>query len=223
MADRPQEKPPTRTFRKFIPCLSALENRLSPSAAGHASFLGPQVSNDHGVAIQTGPLLGVTVNRPGRNTVRVGYDGSGHAQVKWNGGHSSTYTGVAIVDIHAQGGRKNKFTFALVGSASAAAPLAAGAGGHAETAAAPRGRASLRMLARAASQNHGNAVQSGAILTVDVADARGNSVQLSDAGAGGIQVAWNGGPPHSFTGISSIIIHALRARNDQIIFTGPVV
>jgi hypothetical protein len=176
------------------------------------------------VAIQTGNLLGVTVNQPGTNTARMNYNGTGNVQVKWNGGHLHSFSGVNTVDIHAQGGRRNKLTFSLTGPAGPALALFAAATGHAGTASVAEGAARhLRVQSSTLPKNHGGAVQSGTVLTVDVDDAKGNSVQLSDSGRGNIGVAWNGGPAHSFTGITMIVVHANRARNDQVIFTGPIV
>ncbi len=124
------------------------------------------------------------------------------------------------MDIHSQGARKNQFTFNLTGRAAAAINLAARpslvSGAVAETAAS---RPQIRVLHRGTAKNHGNATQSGAILSVNVDDPKGNSIQINDAGSGTILVAWNGGAVHSFSGITTIVVNAGKARNDQVIFT----
>jgi hypothetical protein len=217
MSERSREKA-TRLVRKFMPGVRQLEGRLLPGAGAV-----PQLSTRGGDAIQTGTLLGVTVDPFGPNTVRVMYNGTGYVQVKWNGGHFHSFSGVGTVDIHAQDVRKETMTFALTGQASAALAVADGSSGHAATAFVHARRSPrARVLSQTASGNHGGAVQSGSVLTVNVASAKGNSVQLSDAGFGNVQVAWNGGPAHSFAGITKIVVHATRARNDQVIFTGPI-
>ncbi len=69
--------------------------------------------------------------------------------------------------------------------------------------------------------------QSGTILGIGVGQRTTNSVQVTDDGQGGIQAEWNGGPVHSFTGISSSVIQTERSRRNQITFnltssrTGP--
>jgi hypothetical protein len=149
----------------------------------------------------------------------VAYDGVGNAQVSWNGGRVHAFSGVASVDLHSQGARRNKFTFQLVGRASAALALAPGSIGRAETAfVRPAGAARAHPLGRTPSPNHGNASQSGVVLTVDVDYAKGNSVTIGEVGAGAIKVTWNDGLAHSFSGVSTIIVHASRARNDYVIF-----
>jgi hypothetical protein len=59
-------------------------------------------------------------------------------------------------------------------------------------------------------------IQNGAALGIGVGQRQGNTVQISDDGAGGIQADWNGGPLHSFNGISTIIVRAERATNNLI-------
>ena len=49
----------------------------------------------------------------------------------------------------------------------------------------------------------------------------GNNVQILDQGAGTIDVQWNDGAVHSFTGVTTILVHATKAREDQITFYTP--
>jgi len=65
----------------------------------------------------------------------------------------------------------------------------------------------------------GDAVQSGPVFFVTVNNQATNTVQVSEGGAGTILVAWNGGPVHSFDGIATTVVHAEKARNDQITFS----
>jgi hypothetical protein len=60
--------------------------------------------------------------------------------------------------------------------------------------------------------------QSGSVVSIGVGQPTTNAVQVTDLGQGGIQAEWNGGPVHSFTGISSSIIQTGRSRRNQITF-----
>jgi hypothetical protein len=64
----------------------------------------------------------------------------------------------------------------------------------------------------------GEAVQTGTVVTVSVNKPTTNTVQVSEGGPGNIQVAWNGGPLHSFTGVGTTIVQAEKARRDQVTF-----
>jgi hypothetical protein len=56
----------------------------------------------------------------------------------------------------------------------------------------------------------GAAVQTGSLLTVIVRDKfdqpQHDSVTIVDDGAGDVQVSWDGGPVHAFTGISQVVV-----------------
>ncbi len=73
----------------------------------------------------------------------------------------------------------------------------------------------------------GAAAQSGTTVGIGVGQPRTNTVQVTDDGQGGIQAEWNGGPVHSFTGVTSSVIQTERSRSNQITFnltsarTGP--
>jgi hypothetical protein len=45
-----------------------------------------------------------------------------------------------------------------------------------------------------------------------------NTVQVTDVHTGNVQAQWNGGPLHSFTGVTTDFIEAERARHDRITF-----
>ena len=216
MSERLSEQP-RRPFRMFSPGVRQLESRLLPSSTAHKAFAVPQVFTHHGDAIQTGSLLGVSVDRAGTNKVSITDGGSGNVRVDWNGGHVHSFGGVETVDVHAQNGRNDQITFNLYGEASAALAVEARPSGNTDTASVNDGGHPLvRVLD---SIDHGEATQLGSVLTVKVDDSKGNSVQISDAGSGDIQIAWNRGPAYSFTGVTVILVHAEKARNDQVIFT----
>jgi hypothetical protein len=65
----------------------------------------------------------------------------------------------------------------------------------------------------------GIALQSGSVLSCLVGRPKGNVVQVTDDGKGDVQMSWNFGQPHAFTGVAMEIIQAERARTDQFTFT----
>jgi hypothetical protein len=74
----------------------------------------------------------------------------------------------------------------------------------------------------------GAAFQSGSLLTVDLRNKVGNpghdTATIIDDGKGGIQVSWDGGPVHSFSGISQIVFNSAQTQTEQITFelAGPL-
>jgi hypothetical protein len=64
----------------------------------------------------------------------------------------------------------------------------------------------------------GFAVQTGPVLSVTCIRRQGNTMEVTDLGPGEITVAWNGGPPHSFTGVTTTNFLAENARHDQWTF-----
>jgi hypothetical protein len=60
--------------------------------------------------------------------------------------------------------------------------------------------------------------ESGAVLGIGVGQPTTNTVEVTDDGPGRVQAQWNGGPVHSFTGISSSVIETARSRSNQITF-----
>jgi hypothetical protein len=74
----------------------------------------------------------------------------------------------------------------------------------------------------------GGAFQTGSLLTVDLRTKAGDpgleTVSIVDDGKGDIQVEWDGGPVHSFTGIGQIVLNSAPISNEQVTFklTGPL-
>jgi hypothetical protein len=64
----------------------------------------------------------------------------------------------------------------------------------------------------------GIAIQSGSVLSCVVGQPRTNSVQIADDGRGDVRMSWNFGRPQAFTGVTTTIIQAQRARSDQFTF-----
>jgi hypothetical protein len=74
----------------------------------------------------------------------------------------------------------------------------------------------------------GGAVQTRSLLTVELGNKLGQpgieSLKVVDDGKGDIQVSWNGGPVHSFTGISKIVVDSKHTKTEDVTLelTGPL-
>jgi hypothetical protein len=74
----------------------------------------------------------------------------------------------------------------------------------------------------------GAAFQTGSLLTVDLRNKVGqpahDTATIIDDGNGGIQVSWDGGPVHAFTGISQIVFNSAETQTEQVTFelAGPL-
>jgi hypothetical protein len=64
----------------------------------------------------------------------------------------------------------------------------------------------------------GLAIQSGAVLNCVVGQPKGNMVEVIDKGQGTVEMSWNFGQPKTFTGVTTTIIQAQRARTNQFTF-----
>jgi hypothetical protein len=73
----------------------------------------------------------------------------------------------------------------------------------------------------------GVSVQTGSELGIGVGQPTKNTVQVTDVHTGNVQAQWNGGPLHTFMGVTTDFIEAERARHDRVTFnltaprTGP--
>jgi hypothetical protein len=74
----------------------------------------------------------------------------------------------------------------------------------------------------------GAAFQTGSLLTVDLRNKVGHpgtdTASIIDDGKGDIQVSWDGGPVHSFTGVSQIVFNSAVTQTEQVTFqlSGPL-
>jgi hypothetical protein len=74
----------------------------------------------------------------------------------------------------------------------------------------------------------GAAFQTGSLLTVDLRNKVGqpglDTLTIIDDGKGEIRVSWDGGPVHSFTGISQIVFNSTQTQTEKVAFelTGPL-
>jgi hypothetical protein len=81
---------------------------------------------------------------------------------------------------------------------------------------------------RVPARTGGATFQSGSLLTVDLRTKAGEpgleTVSIADDGKGDIQVSWDGGPVHSFTGINKIVVNSAPIGTEQVAFklTGPL-
>jgi hypothetical protein len=205
--------------RKFIPEINPLESRLLLSRI--VSFpdgtrvVFPSVLHlprTGGVSFQNGTLLGIGVGQPTTNTVHVTDDGKGDVQAKWNGGPVHSLTGTTETVIQARRARRDHITFNLTGARTVGTAIAVGSfvlAGADSTSEQGRPQSSH-------SRTSGTAGQSGSLLTVTVDKPTSNTVAISNDGAGAVQVEWNGGKVHSFTGVETIVVDTEHARNDLV-------
>jgi hypothetical protein len=157
-----------------------------------------------GVFVQSGSALDIGVGQRTTNMVQVTDNHAGNVQAQWNGGPNHVLTGVTTTFILAERARHNQITFNLTSTPTSPAPVAVGSGDP--TGPEPEG-------------GRGTAVQSGSVLTVMVNRPQSNVVQIGNAGAGNVQVEWNGGMVHSFTGVAIIVVNASSATKDDITLT----
>jgi hypothetical protein len=74
----------------------------------------------------------------------------------------------------------------------------------------------------------GAAFQTGSLLTVDLRNKVGqpglDTLNIIDDGKGDIQVTWDGGPVHSFTGVNQIVFNSAVTQTEQVTFqlSGPL-
>ena len=200
--------------KKFVPALNPLENRLVLSRTicfpdGHC-FIFPDLTlpRTGGISVQNGSVLSIGVGQPTRNTAQVTDDGKGDIQAQWNGGPVHSFAGVGTTVIQAQRARNNQITFHLTGPRTSPTAVAVGTHLSTDASSASEGGHPLRRIARTG----GTAVQSGSILTVAVNKPKTNSVEISNNGAGKVQVEWNGGAVHDFAGVETIVVDAKNGR-----------
>jgi hypothetical protein len=83
-------------------------SRTGPTAAAvgtHVTMLSR--TRTSGIAVQTGSVLTVIVDRPKFNVVQVVNEGAGNVQVEWNGGIVHSYAGVKSIIVDAINARKD--------------------------------------------------------------------------------------------------------------------
>jgi hypothetical protein len=170
-----------------------------------------------GVSVQVGAVVGIGVGQPHGNTAQIDDDGSGNFTAEWNGGPSHSFAGVQAVGVFAERARNNEITINL-GDLSAGSP-----------------EAQLRQTERADAvdreagahpsfgrqRTSGSGIQTGTTLSVIVNKPTSNQAVILDQGGGAVEVEWNGGAVHSFTGVTTIVVNSARAKNDSITFYTP--
>jgi hypothetical protein len=239
MNDHPSHQGPGPS-RKFIPDASPLESRLllsrQVSLPDGSTFVVPvfrHLPRTGGVSVQNGTVLGIGVGQPTTNTVQVTDDGKGNIQAEWNGGPVHSLTGIGTTAIQAERARNDQITFHLSpGDTVSAMAAAAGASFHhpgptagstaielgpREPAGPMNANAGGRPLVIIHhARTSGTAVQTGSMLTVTVDKPTTNTVAISNHGGGAVEVEWNGGAVHSFTGVATIVVDAKHAGDDLV-------
>jgi hypothetical protein len=80
------------------------------------------------------------------------------------------------------------------------------------------GGLAIQDLTKIGALPRGLAFQVGRILHCVVAQPKSNTVQVVDKGAGLVEMSWNFGAFHSFTGVAISVVEAERARTNQFTF-----
>ena len=115
--------------------------------------------------------------------------------------------------IEAQRARRNQITFNLTGHRTSPTAVAVGSQVPTEAVSASEGGHPLNVRVRRTS---GAAVQSGSMLTVTVNKPTTNIVEISNNGGGAVEVEWNGGAVHSFSGVATIVVDTRNATNNLV-------
>jgi hypothetical protein len=104
----------TLTSPRTGPAALAVGSLVMTDAPTRAGGGPPRDAVQHhrtsGIAVQTGSLLTVTVDRPGTNIVQITNEGGGAVQVEWNGGPVHSFMGVANVVVDTRNARKDQVT-----------------------------------------------------------------------------------------------------------------
>jgi hypothetical protein len=236
MSEKPI-RPDVSPSREFVPEVKSLEGRILLSAAtpqGDSIVWYHNPPRTGGIAIQSGSVLSCFVGEPRENQVKVVDNGKGNVSMSWNFGHPQVFKGVTTTIVQAQRAGTDQFSFGIGDTVTA---LGADAGSTFHQPGPSAGSTAVELgsgvpmdAATPGGSGHpldtvlhrrtgGIAIQSGSLLTVTVDRPRTNVVQITNEGAGNVQVEWNGGPVHSFSGVANIIVDAKNARKDQVTLT----
>jgi hypothetical protein len=217
------EKPSNQSVavsRKFLPDLKPLESRLLlsrqvsfPDGTSIIFPTFPHLPRTGGVSEQSGTVVGIGVGQRTTNTVQVTDLGQGGIEAEWNGGPVHTFTGIGSSVIQTERSGRNQITFNL--SSQRTGPAAVLVGSQVPTEAVSASEERHPVNARV-QRTSGAAVQSGSMLTVTVDRATTNIVEISNDGAGAVEVEWNGGAVHPFSGVESIVVDTRNATNNLV-------
>jgi hypothetical protein len=162
-------------------------------------------------------MLAIGVGQSTTNTVQLTDDGKGDIQAEWNGGSVHSFTTVASTVIQAERARTDQITFNLTSPRTSPAAIAVGSLAIADAATSHGGDdAPQTRVARTS----GSAIQSGSLLTVT--GPKTNIAQITNEDGGAVQVEWNGGPVHPFSGVAEVVVDTRNARKDQVTLSDAV-
>jgi hypothetical protein len=205
MSDQPSHQGPGPS-RKFITEAKSLESRFLLSTTVPSRDIIVWHANPPrtgGVAVQSGSVLSSFVGQPKMNQVRVTDDSKGDVRMSWNSGQLQVFTGVTTTIIQAQRARTDQLTFHVRGDTVTALAARAGSTFHQPGYSTgstgielnphrPIGSLSAHADGYPLPEVHfvhgGIAVQNGSELTVIVNRRKTNVVQITNAGAGDVQV-----------------------------------
>jgi hypothetical protein len=219
MSYRRSEQVPTFLRKKFVPDLSALENRLL--LASHQITFPDGVSFDFpifrvlprtgGATVQSGTLLTLGVGQRTTNTAHVNFAGAGAGTVEWNGRSPHAFTSTQAILVQAGRARHDRVTFQLDTSPSLVVSS------HKSTAADSVSTITHPVHDLGAPRTSGTAVQSGTLLTITITGRAINTVEISSVNSGQVvQAEWTGGAVRDFAGVSQIVVNIRNGVRDLV-------
>jgi hypothetical protein len=199
MSDKPS-RPDIAASRKFTPDLTSLERRAllsqTVSFPDGSSVVIPaflRLPRTGGVSMQSGTLVEIGVGQSNGNAVEVDDKGKGAVIAEWNGEPVHSFTGASSIAIQARRAANDQITFHLAGP-----------------------QASVSTQAASTRRTSGTAVQTGTVLTVTVDKPISNTVLISNEGGGAVQVEWNRGTVHSFSGVETIVVDTHKGTSELV-------
>jgi hypothetical protein len=170
-----------------------------------------------GVSTQVGAVVEIGVGQRSGNIVQINDDGAGSYRAEWNSGPVHSFTGAQAVAVFAKRATHDQIAINLAGLPGVSPYAERQVNTPPDAVDVNAGAAPARRILRTS----GTAILSGTALSVTVNKPTSNQVLILDQGGGAVEVEWNGGAVHSFTGVTTILVHAETARNDQITFYTP--
>ena len=98
------------TSTRTSPAVVAVGSHVPTDAALPSESAHPQkvrIPRTSGIAVQSGSVLSVTVDKRTTNTVEISNSGGGAVAVEWNGGAVHSFAGIATIVVDTQNARKD--------------------------------------------------------------------------------------------------------------------
>jgi hypothetical protein len=223
MSDRPSHQSPG-TAGKFVPSVNPLESRLLlsqqvffPDGFQAVFPLFTHLPRTGGRALQSGTALTVGVGQPTVNKAVIQGVGASNATAEWNGRKVHSFADVDATLIQIGGATRDKVTFHLTNPRTSGTAVATGLLVATPAVSARALAHEVHPLPLTRLRTSGAAFQSGSVLTITLTAPKTNAVEISSQNFGQVvQAEWNGGGPHKFLDVSTIIVDIRNGRNDLV-------